>query len=181
VFRKKRKLKTETDQPLEIKNVDSAQKRTMERAVRLLAARPRSRGELRNRLLEKQWTNADIVESVLQKLEEHKFLDDRQFAQDLAASKLRQKPQGKRKLRQTLTSKQLDNEIVQNALEEIYEKTPEADLVATAIEKRIRLKGFPQNRDETKKLFDYLIRQGFSHSLVGEKLREIARDSFDEK
>jgi regulatory protein len=180
VFRKKWKPKTEADAPVEIKDAEKARKRTMERAVRLLAAKPRSTGELRERLLEKNWTNAEIVETVLQKLEEFKFVDDAQFAHDFAASKLRQKPVGKRRLQQTLSQKQLDKETVETALEQVYEETPESDLVEEAIKKRIRLKGFPQDRDETKKFYDYLMRQGFSYGLVSEKLREIARDDFDE-
>ncbi|MEP6924045.1 MAG: regulatory protein RecX [Pyrinomonadaceae bacterium] len=181
MFRKKWKPKTERDEtPAEIKDVDKARTRTMQRAVTLLAAKPRSRGELRQRLLEKNWTNAEIVESVLQKLEEYKFLNDEQFAHDFAASKLRQKPQGKRKLQQTLARKQLDKETVETALEQVFEETPEIELVAQAIEKRIRLKGIPANRDETKKFYDYLFRQGFSYGLVSEKMREIAKDSVDE-
>ena len=152
----------------------------MQRAVTLLAAKPRSRGELRQRLLEKQWTNGEIVESVLNKLEEYQFLNDERFAHDLAHSKLRQKPQGKRKLQQTLSQKQLDKETVSNALEQVFEETPESELVEKAIEKRINLKGFPKDRAETKKFYDYLLRQGFSYGLIGEKMREIAKNEFDE-
>jgi regulatory protein len=180
VFRKKWKPKTESDEPIEIKDVDKARKRTMERAVRLLAAKPRSVGELRQRLLEKNWTNAEIVETVLQRLEEYKFVNDEQFAHDFAASKLRQKPQGKRKLKQTLANKQLDKETVENALEQVYEETPESELVAEAIEKRIRAKGVPKDRDETKKFFDYLMRQGFAYDLIRDKMREIAKEQIDE-
>lgn len=180
MFRKKWKPKTESDEPVEIKDVDKARKRTMERAVRLLAAKPRSVGELRQRLLEKNWTNEEIVEGVLQRLEEYKFVNDEQFAHDFAASKLRQKPQGKRKLKQTLANKQLDKETVENALEQVYEETPESDLVAEAIEKRIRAKGIPKDRDETKKFFDYLMRQGFAYDLIRDKMREIVKEQINE-
>jgi len=180
MFRKKWSPKTESDEPVEIKDVEKARKRTMERAVRLLAAKPRSVGELRERLLEKNWTNAEIVEKVLQKLEEYKFVNDEQFAHDFAASKLRQKPVGKRRLQQSLQQKQLDKETVEHALEQVYEETPEADLVEEAIKKRIRLKGLPENRDDTKKFYDYLMRQGFSYGLISDKMREIAREDFDE-
>lgn len=167
------------EKSFEITDIPKARKRTMERAVRLLAARPRSIGELKTRLLEKQWTNEEIVDSVLKTLEEHKFVNDEQFAHDFAASKLRQKPVGKRKLQQSLSQKQLDKETVNNALEQVYEETPESDVVAAAIEKRIRLKGLPKDRDETKKFYDYLMRQGFSYGLISERMREIARDNFD--
>ena len=83
-------------------------------------------------------------------------------------------------MQQSLQQKQLDKETVEHALEQVYEETPEADLVEEAIKKRIRLKGLPENRDETKKFYDYLMRQGFSYGLINDKMREIAREDFDE-
>lgn len=179
MFRKNWKPKGEEEAPREIKDIAKARERTMQRAVTLLAAKPRSIGELRQRLLEKNWTNEEIVESVLQKLEEYKLLNDQQFAHDYAASKLRQKPVGKRKLKQTLSQKQLDKETVESALEQVFEEIPESELVAQAIEKRIRVKGIPQDRDETKKFFDYLLRQGFSYDLVRDKMREINKNEIE--
>jgi regulatory protein len=180
MFRKKWKPKIETDEPREIKDIAKARERTMQRAVTLLAAKPRSIGELRGRLLEKNWTNEEIVESVLIKLEEYKFVNDEQFAHDFAASKLRQKPQGKRKLQQTLANKQLGKETVEQALSQVYEETPENELIDQAIEKRINLKGVPRDRDEMKKFYDYFLRQGFSYGLISEKMREIAKNQIDE-
>ena len=86
-----------------VRDVERSRERTMNRAVKLLAAKPRSVEELRERLLEKIWTNAEIVERVLEKLREYNYLNDAQFASDLALSKLRQKPQGKRKLEQSMS------------------------------------------------------------------------------
>lgn len=152
-----------------VKDPQKAKERTMNRAVRLLAAKPRSVGELRDRLLEKSWTNSQIVGEVLQKLEEYKYLDDKQYAKNLAASKLRQKPQGKRKLKQTISQKKLDKETVDEAIDHAYEKTPETELIEMAIEKRIRLKGIPDTREDLKKFYDHLLRQGFSYGLIKEK------------
>ena len=104
-----------------IKNPQKSRERTMTRAVNLLAAKPRSIAELRGRLLEKNWTNAEIVDAVLEKLKEYKYLDDEQFARDFAASKLRRKPLGKRRLQQTLSQKKLDPEIIVEAIEQAYE------------------------------------------------------------
>ena len=164
-----------------IKDPQKAKERTMNRAVRLLAAKPRSVGELRERLLEKSWTNSQIVGEVLQKLEEYKYLDDKQYAKDLAASKLRQKPQGKRKLQQTISQKKLDKETVDEAITYAFEKMPEADMIDTAIEKRIRLKGIPKTREDLKKFYDYLLRQGFSYDLIKQKTDLAIRRNSNQK
>jgi len=153
----------------------------MNRAVKLLAAKPRSVAELRERLLEKAWTNAEIVDAVVEKLAEYKYLDDNQFARDLAVSKLRQKPQGKRRLKQSMFQKKLDPEIVDDAIAAAFEKLPEADLIERAIEKRVRLKGVPETREDKKKFYDYLLRQGFSYDLIISKSADLARFRDDEE
>jgi len=163
-----------------IKDPARARERTMNRAVKLLAAKPRSAAELRERLLEKSWTNTEIVDGVIEKLKEYKFVDDRQFAGDLALSKLRQKPQGKRRLQQSLSQKKLDKEIVEAALRSAFEKMPETELIDSAIAKRLRLKGKPKTREETKKFYDHLLRQGFSFDLIMEKMSAIAKQTFEE-
>lgn len=157
-----------------VKDAAKARERTMHRAVRLLAAKPRSIGELRKRLLEKLWTNEEIVDAVIEKLTEYEYLDDQKYAVSVALSKLRQKPQGKRRLQQTLSQKELDKETIEEALTAAFEKMPEEDLIATAIEKRIRLKGVPETREDTKKFYDHLLRQGFSFDLIRTKLSELS-------
>lgn len=161
-----------------IGDIERARERTMNRAVKLLAAKPRSIGELRERLLEKNWTNAAIVDRVIAKLEEYKYLDDQQFAADLAVSKLRQKPQGKRSLLRTLSQKKLSKETVDTAVRNAFEQIPEADLIDRAIEKRLRLKGKPETLEDKKKFFDHLLRQGFDFGLIREKMAAIAKVEF---
>ncbi len=153
-----------------IKDAVRSRERTMNRAVKLLAAKPRSVRELRERLLEKLWTNDEIVGAVIEKLKEYKYLDDEQYARDLAVSKLRQKPQGKRRLQQSMSQKKLDKENVEAAISEAFEKLPENELIDLAIEKRLRLKGKPETREDTKKFYDHLLRQGFGFDLIRDKM-----------
>ncbi len=162
-----------------VNDAAKSRKRTMDRAVRLLAAKPRSVRELRERLLEKLWTNDEIVDGVIEKLKEYKYLDDEQFARDAALSKLRQKPQGKRKLQMSMSQKKLDKETVETAIAEAFDKIPESELIDRAIEKRLRLKGKPETREETKKFYDHLLRQGFGFDLIREKMSAVAARELD--
>lgn len=159
-----------------VKDVERSRERAMNRAFRLLAAKPRSVTELRERLLEKLWTNEEIVDGIIEKLKEYKYLDDEQFARDVAVSKLRQKPQGKRRLQQTMAQKNLDREVVENAIAIAFEKHPEETLIDTAIEKRIRLKGMPDSREEEKKFYDHLMRLGFGYGLIKEKIERMKKE-----
>jgi regulatory protein len=168
------------DQERVIKDRDKARERTMNRAVKLLAAKPRSVTELRERLLEKSWTDSDIVTSVIEKLKEYKYLDDAQFARDAALSKLRQRPQGKRALQYAMSRKKIDRETIEAAVKDAFEKMPEQKLIDTAIEKRLRLKGVPETREDKKKFFDYLLRLGFEYDLIRDKMSSLSKDLVDD-
>jgi len=171
----RRHRKFDDQQERKVPDAARARERTMNRAVKLLAAKPRSVAELRERLLEKLWTDEAIVDSVIERLKEYEYLNDEQYAGDLAVSRLRQRPQGRRRLEQTLSQKKLDKDVVKEAIDNAFEKMPEDELIKTAIEKRLRLKGQPQSRDELKKFNDYLLRRGFSFDLIRDHLSTISK------
>ena len=149
--------------------------KTFERALNLLSYKPRSLAEMRARLMEKDWAEETVVDQVLARLEELGYLNDEQFAANFANSRLTAKPIGRSRLRHDLRRKKLPSETIENALDEAYEQQSEEDLIDRAISKRVRLKGAPATREEAKKLFDHLIRRGFSYDLVIRKVREAGK------
>ncbi|MGI8565465.1 MAG: regulatory protein RecX [Pyrinomonadaceae bacterium] len=159
---------------------EKTRERTLQRAVKLLAAKPRSVAELRERLLEKEWTNEEAVEAALAKLAEYGYLDDERFAFGFASSRVRQKPIGRQRLARDLQTKQVSRETAEEALNLVYAETPEEELIARAIEKRTRLRGRPSTRAEVKSLFDHLLRLGFSYDLVIRKVRAASAAQVDE-
>ncbi len=171
MWKKWKEIKDDKDRI--IKDVEKSRQKTFDRAVNLLTYKPRSIMELRTRLMEKEWTNSAIVEEVIKKLEGYGYLNDAQFAKDFAASRLRQKPIGKRVLKQKLAQKKLDKETVEEAIEKAFADMPEEEIIALAIEKRLRIKGKPTEQTDVKKFYDFLLRQGFSYDIVRDKMREI--------
>jgi regulatory protein len=159
---------------------ERARERTFQRAVKLLAAKPRSIAELRERLLEKQWTDEATVEAVIVKLREYGYLNDERFAFGYASYRVRQKPVGRQRLARDLQMKKVSRETVDEALDLVFEETPEEELIDRAIEKRTRLRGRPETRAEIKSLFDHLLRQGFSYDLVMNKVRAASSANVDE-
>lgn len=161
---------------------DELRRRTFERAIKLLAAKPRSVAELRERLLQGKGVTANeaIVESVIARLREYGYLDDERFAFSYASSKVKQRPIGRRRLQRDLKFKQIENDVADEALELVYAETPEEQLIDRAIEKRIRLRGRPKTRAEAKSLFDHLLRQGFGFELVSERVRRAAEYTDDQ-
>lgn len=158
---------------------DELRRKTFERAVKLLAAKPRSVAELRERLLHRRGTTDAVVETVIARLREYGYLDDERYAFTYASSKVKQRPIGRRRLERDLKFKQIENDVAAEALELVYTETPEEQLIDRAIEKRIRLRGRPKDRAEAKKLFDHLLRQGFAFELVSEKVRSAAQYTDD--
>ena len=158
---------------------DELRRKTFERAVKLLAAKPRSVAELRERLLQRKGTSEAVVETVIDRLREYGYLDDERYAFSYASSKVKQRPVGRRRLERDLKFKQIENNVAEEALELVYAETPEEQLIDRAIEKRIRLRGRPKDRAEAKKLFDHLLRQGFSFDLVSEKVRSATQYTDD--
>jgi regulatory protein len=153
--------------------------RTFQRAGKLLAAKARSVEELRERLLERCSDKA-VVETVIARLREYGYLDDERYAVSYASSKVRQSPVGRRRLEQSLAMRKVDRAAANEALDQVFAETPEAELINRAIEKRVRLRGRPKTRAEAKSLFDHLLRQGFPFELVSEKVRAASRANLED-
>src|SRR5215211_9328803 len=121
--------KEEAEKPARPVDPEKARERTFQRAVKLLAAKPRSVAELRERLLEKEWTTPEIVEAVLAKLGEYGYLNDERFAFGYASYKVRQKPVGRQRLQRDLQLKKVDRETADEAIKLVFEEMPEEDLI----------------------------------------------------
>lgn len=161
-------------------SADDSLKLMFARAVKLLAARPRSIAELRERLLRHRGTDTRIVDQVVSRLREYGYLDDERFAFSYASLKVKQKPVGRRRLAHDLRFKKVDRQVADDVLELVYTETSEEDLIERAIEKRLRVRGRPANRVAAKALFDHLLRLGFEYELVSEKVKSLLASDPDE-
>lgn len=180
-MRRRKYKKPVRDEDRVIKNPERSRRKTFDRAVNLLTYKPRSVAELRERLLEKAWTNEEIVDGVIEKLKEYNYLNDEEYATNLAASKIRSRAYGKRRLEQDLRRKKLDPETIENALENAFEETPEEDVIDRAVAKRLRTKGVPETPNERRNFFGYLMRQGFDYDLIRKKMDELPRTADEDE
>ncbi len=179
-FLRWKRFKKIKDEDRVITNIERSRTKTFDRAVNLLTYKPRSVNELRDRLLEKTWTNQEIVDEVIEKLKNYGYLDDTQFAKSFAASKVRQKPIGKKRLRMDLMKKRLDKDTIEKTLEATFEETPEDQIIDRAIAKRLRIKGKPEDQNDKKKFYDHLLRLGFSYDIVRDKMRKVVSGDYEE-
>jgi regulatory protein len=179
---RKRLSRKAEDAQLESSPLDpaKARERVFQRAGKLLAAKPRSVEELRERLLEGRGATKTIVEEVIERLRGYGYLDDSRFAQSYASLRVQQRPIGRQRLQRDLWLKKIDKQTADAALDQVFEATPEDEIIDRAIEKRLRLRGKPQTRAEAKKLFDHLLRQGFAFELVSEKVRAASKSDVED-
>jgi regulatory protein len=152
---------------------DEVRNRTFNRAIKLLTIKARSVAELRERLLQGKNADEAVVDTVIARLQEYGYLNDERFAFSYASLKVKQRPLGRRRLERDLKLKQVAKGVAEEALQLVYAETPEEQLIEAAIEKRVRLRGRPKTREEAKKLFDHLLRQGFEFELVSDKVRAL--------
>jgi len=178
--RGRRKTTEEESQPSTPLTPDQVRRRTFQHAVKLLSAKSRSIAELRERLLERPQTNQETVAAVIERLREYGYLDDERYALGYASVKIRQRSIGRARLERELLFKKVSSEVAAAALDQVFTETSEAELLARAIEKRVRLRGKPKTRADAKSLFDHLLRLGFPYELVSEKVRDLLQIESDD-
>lgn len=173
--RSRPKPAAEESQPSTPLTPEQIRRRTFQHAVKLLAAKSRSVAELRERLRERPRTNEAVVEEVIARLREYGYLDDQRYAIGYASLKVRQRPLGRARLERDLLFRKVSSEVAEEALDQVFMETSEAELLDRAMEKRLRLRGRPETRAEAKSLFDHLLRLGFPYELVSAKVRASSR------
>lgn len=130
-----------------------------DRALRLLAVRSRSRQELRRRLRRAGYEPPEI-ESAVADLERAGLVDDRRFAEDLAAEKLRRRGYGPRAALTALRQAGVAPEVAERAVEAAGLDDEEARAEEVARGRVPRLAGLAPEV-AYRRLLGFLLRRGF--------------------
>lgn len=139
-------------------------------ALRYAAMRLRSTWEMEQYLRRKD-ASPTLAEKILNKLSTIGLLDDEAFTRAWVANRRLLRPTSKRKLQQELRSKRVAGEVINQVLE--CDGEGELAALREVVEKKHRL---PKYRNDTRKLMQYLARQGFSYSDIKGALGEFARE-----
>lgn len=148
--------------------------KAQQRALRLLLYRGRSRAELRLRLKEKGFTD-DIVEKVIDRLTELKYLDDGLFAREWARTCAVNKLWGDRKIFLSLKEKGIPADIIEQSIVEARKEMDERAAIDRIMEKRFRKKdrSLVSMEKEKKRVGLNLMARGFSPHLIFEALAKL--------
>jgi regulatory protein len=140
-------------------------------AYNYLSYRIRTVWEIKKKLKEKKISERTI-ERVVELLEKQKLVDDEEFARVLIAEKVKNKPVGKKVLRQKLFEKGVPKKISEEAIEKALEQIDEKELALICFKKYyVKLKG-KEYILQKRKAFDHLARKGFDFDIINEVLGE---------
>lgn len=132
-------------------------------ALRLLARRPRSEREVRDRLRQKGYTSA-AIDAAVGRLEGWRYLDDADFARYWVENREANQPRGRRLLEQELRQKGIDREIVRETIE-----AADVDETGAALElARAKLRSYAGQEPAVvrRRLGAYLARRGYGYDVV---------------
>jgi len=140
-------------------------------ALRLLAYRPRSEAEIRQRLARRSLP-PQVVQETIARLHEQGLLSHAAFARFWVETRDQNSPRGRRLLRQELSAKGIEREVARQAIAGVAEE----DAALRAAEKKARqLQGqdYPTFR---RRLADFLLRRGFPYPTVRTTVEKLWRE-----
>jgi regulatory protein len=159
----------------------AAERRVMDAALRFLESRPRSRAEVRRRLLaphpRRDPIPPELAERVLDRLAEMGLLDDHAFAEYWVEQRERISPRAAYALTQELRQRGVDAPTAAQAAD------PEHDAERALAAGRARLRSLRGADYATfrTKLGQFLLRRGFSYGVAREAIRTLWEETAGER
>jgi len=142
----------------------------LDRAVAMLASRPCSTQEIRQKLRLLHYDD-EVIAQVIEKLEKNNLLDDRDFAEQWIQSRIRK--YGVNRIHQELRLKGVEEEITRSVTEEVPEELQLQNAVKLA-EKKLDVNHQQEDPRKTyRRVTAFLVRRGYSWDLA-KKAYEIA-------
>lgn len=155
--------------------------RLLNSALRFISYRPRSEKELRDFLSKKltKWKVSGklLLEKVVARMGELGYIDDDKFAEWWVEQRTKNKPKGKRIIKQELLRKGVDKEL----LEEHVSNRNEKLLAKKAVQKiAAKIQKLPV-LEKKKKIFSYLSYRGFDSETIMSLIDEIVGKGYNKE
>ena len=148
-------------------------------AVKTLAARACSSGELRRKLLLKA-EKPEAVEETIARLRDYGYLNDSRFAESYAGARLENQGLGRSRVLRDLRQRKISAAVAERTVDQVYRGIDEMALIGEFIRRKIHTKApIAEALEDPKELasaYRKLIRAGFRPSNVVLALKRIARN-----
>ena len=137
-----------------------------------LSVRAKSRGELAAQL-KRRGIPFEVACDVLDRLERSKLIDDLEFARAWSRSRLSSKKISKRVLAQELRKKEVAEDLIAQALEEISVEDEFEAALQLGERKARSLRNYAEEVRE-RRITSALARKGYNYSIISRVLREVS-------
>jgi regulatory protein len=141
-------------------------------ALKLLARRELSVEGLRARLKDRDYPDEEIA-AAIDHLLETGALDDGRVARTYATTAAKVKGRGRLRVLRELQAMGIDRQTAAEAVGEVFGDLDERSLVTKAIQKKLRGRTKLKDTAERARMYQYLVRQGFSPALIADALRKL--------
>jgi Uncharacterized protein conserved in bacteria len=141
-------------------------------ALQLLARRELTEKELRSRLVDRDHPR-DEIDRVITHLLETRELDDGRVARAYARTAAGVKGRGRLRVMRELNAMGVARETATEAITEVFADVDERALIAKALRKKMRGKTRISNAAEHARLYQYLMRQGFTPAGIVAALKKL--------
>ena len=146
-------------------------------AMNYVAHRARTEHEVRQKLY-RSGTDEATADQVVARLYELDYLDDGAYAMAYAQGKFRSKGYGPERVRNDLRRRGIEAVLVEAAVEEVFNPDEVLEAARAQAAKRWpRLQREPDVYKRRSKLFDFLLRRGFSYDTARQVVEEIEREA----
>ncbi|MBQ4551705.1 MAG: regulatory protein RecX [Clostridia bacterium] len=143
----------------------------VDKAVKLLAMRDHSEGELRDKLYQAGYPDA-VIDKVIEKLTLMELVDDEHFAEKWAQSRAHK--HGRRRIEQELTHKGVDREVARRAVGNLTDEDQLQDAIRLVGKFLSRTHG-DMDRSLYQRTLAMLARHGYDADIARKALMSIAR------
>ncbi|SDX30413.1 regulatory protein [Saccharopolyspora shandongensis] len=157
---------------------DDPEQLARDMVYRLLAARARSRSELRQALLRKE-IDEEVADAVLQKFVDAGLVDDASFAEEWVHSRQRHQGLGRKALGFELRRKGVDEHLVEAALSTV-DGDAEVERARELVQRKLRTMANLDHAAKLRRLVGMLARKGYSEGLAFRVVREEIERSGDD-
>ena len=149
-------------------------------ALKLLGRRELSAADLRSRLIDREHPPEE-VDAAIEKLKEIRAVDDERVARAYARTASKVKGRGRLRVTRELQAMGIARDVIAAAVSEVFADTDERALIDRAMQKKLRGGARkPVTMQERARLYQFLMRQGFTPAAVSAALRRAGSTTTDE-
>lgn len=137
------------------------------KALKFLSYRPRSVEEVRKNLLKKK-SPEEVIEKIIKKLKEYKFIDDKEFVKWWIEQRNNYKPRSLRLIKMELGQKGIVKDLIEETINGLELTVDDLQSAKKLIEKRLhKYKNLPRE-EKFQKVARYLSSKGFNYDIIKE-------------